>query len=330
MPAMNEYKAFNSWFRKIPFAYFTVIIALTLTTSACLTLIGFKERDNGLVDRGVNYDHAFHADLGPLECSICHQNATDAEHDFTMPDHNICGICHDIPPDAMEWTEETDISGCNLCHTRNDFSVDTHERRMISEIIWDHAPHIAADVACSECHVNPDRPTRRQLPDTSLKNFCMNCDTDEYTVDDEKNGNVVCQNCGNVVGNLVDSTPEWRNYNDNYRNEVGRCGNTLSHFLPLSSLGTSISGSTNTKLQMLHNWGRMPYRERSLNIVLKEIEEKCRSANILKYIEDDAKILYNNINYFTCMSRQLFSLNTIRIFFSRQRIVVRHDKSIEE
>ena len=40
----------------------------------------------------------------------------------------------------------------------------------------------------------------------------------------------------------------------------------------------------------------MPYKERSLHQVLKEIQEKCRLASILKCIEDDAKILYKNIS----------------------------------
>jgi transcription initiation factor TFIIIB Brf1 subunit/transcription initiation factor TFIIB len=40
----------------------------------------------------------------------------------------------------------------------------------------------------------------------------------------------------------------------------------------------------------------MPYKERSLYNVLKEIQEKCRDNSILKCIEDDAKILYKNIS----------------------------------
>lgn len=175
MASMNEFRAVKSWLGNMPYTYVAVLVALTLTTSACLTLIGLKEREEDVVDRGIYYDHAFHADMGPLECSICHQDATDELYDFTMPDHNVCGICHDIPSDAIAWTDTTDISGCNLCHTREDFSVDSHKPHMLSEIIWTHEPHIAAEVACSDCHVDPDRPTRRQIPDATLKQFCMNC-----------------------------------------------------------------------------------------------------------------------------------------------------------
>jgi len=39
----------------------------------------------------------------------------------------------------------------------------------------------------------------------------------------------------------------------------------------------------------------MPYKERSLHHVLKYIHEKCQKGNIMKCIEDDARILYKNI-----------------------------------
>ena len=40
----------------------------------------------------------------------------------------------------------------------------------------------------------------------------------------------------------------------------------------------------------------MNYKERSLYIVIKNIQQKCRDGNIKKCIEDDAKIMYKNLS----------------------------------
>ena len=66
----------------------------------------------------------------------------------------------------------------------------------------------------------------------------------------------------------------------------------INPMLPQSSLGTTIT--RRCKIQTLHRWSAMPYKERSKYIVLKEIENKCKQANIIKCIEDDAKIIFNN------------------------------------
>ena len=43
-------------------------------------------------------------------------------------------------------------------------------------------------------------------------------------------------------------------------------------------------------MKTLHGWSAMPYKERSLNEVFKIIQAKCHKGNILKCIEDDAKM----------------------------------------
>lgn len=129
------------------------------------------------------------------------------------------------------------------------------------------------------------------------KTFCKNCDTGDHINEDTTHGIVVCTNCGSIISELYDETPEWKQYvGDDGKETVGRCSNPTNFFLPQSSLGTNISGSSRCKLKILHNWSTMPYKERSLNIVLKEIQNKCREGGIVKCIEDDAKILYKIIS----------------------------------
>jgi transcription initiation factor TFIIB len=127
-------------------------------------------------------------------------------------------------------------------------------------------------------------------------NLCKQCGIDSDIVEDSTLGVIVCRNCGGVITTTMDKTPEWRQFNEDGKTGGGRCSSISNPFLPQSSLGTSISGSGRSKIQILHSWSKMPYKERSLYIVLKEIQSKCESANILKCIEHDAKILYKNIS----------------------------------
>jgi transcription initiation factor TFIIB len=128
------------------------------------------------------------------------------------------------------------------------------------------------------------------------KIYCEYCKSDDNIIEDFTLGIIVCKNCGSVITNIMDNNPEWRQYNEDGKAGNGRCSVVTSHFLPQSSLGTNISGMGRSKIKILHSWSKMPYKERSLNIVLKEIQAKCESANILKCIEHDGKILYKNIS----------------------------------
>ena len=125
-------------------------------------------------------------------------------------------------------------------------------------------------------------------------NKCYTCDGTNI-INDSRYGHIVCSDCGQVQDQLLDLNPEWNNYEDG-KATLARCSGVINPFLPQSSLGTSIAGNGRNKLQILHSWGMMPYKERSLYIVLKDIQAKCRDSFILKCVEDDAKIMYKNIS----------------------------------
>ena len=129
------------------------------------------------------------------------------------------------------------------------------------------------------------------------KSYCKTCKSPDKIAEDTTQGILVCIGCGNIVSNIFDNSPEWKQYaSEDSKETVGRCSNPTNFFLPQSSLGTSISGSNKSKIKILHSWSAMPYKERSLHIVLKEIQNRCRITGILKCIEDDAKIFYKNIS----------------------------------
>lgn len=127
--------------------------------------------------------------------------------------------------------------------------------------------------------------------------YCKTCKSSDKIADDNSQGIVVCMGCGTILSEIFDDNAEWKQYaNDDGKESNARCTNSINFFLPQSSLGTTIGCSNRNRVKILHNWSAMPYKERSLNIVLKEIQSKCRSSGILKCIEDDAKILYKNIS----------------------------------
>ena len=125
--------------------------------------------------------------------------------------------------------------------------------------------------------------------------YCYSCNNDNL-VEDTSQGIIVCKECGQVISNLLDSNPEWTQYNDDNKKDMNRCSHPISQLLPQSSTATTIAGSCSSRIKTLHGWSAMPYKERSLNEVFKIIQAKCHEGRILKCIEDDAKIMYKNIS----------------------------------
>ena len=123
---------------------------------------------------------------------------------------------------------------------------------------------------------------------------CPSCGTENRIRQDYGGGFTVCENCGQVLDNVIDESPEWRGFDDDTNS---RCSMPSSKLLPQTSLGTNITGGAfKSRIKVLHSWNAVPYKERSLNTVFREIQDKCNKAKIIKCIEDDAKIMYKIIN----------------------------------
>jgi transcription initiation factor TFIIB len=119
---------------------------------------------------------------------------------------------------------------------------------------------------------------------------CASCGSDAI-IEDYSQGIMVCSDCGQVLENILDSFPEWKQFEDDDK-AAGRCCAAVNPLLPQSSLGTTIAGMGKNRLKTLHGWNAMPYKERSLNNEFKKIRKVCDTLNILKCVEDDAKIMY--------------------------------------
>ena len=119
---------------------------------------------------------------------------------------------------------------------------------------------------------------------------CKECKSNELI---KKDGYIICSNCGLENDIILDRAVEYITDETNNNTRVGCASNP---FLPLSSMGTKISGPYN-KISNIHNkWYRMVYKERSLLNVFSIIDEKCKKYNINKPIIDNAKIFFKKIN----------------------------------
>jgi transcription initiation factor TFIIIB Brf1 subunit/transcription initiation factor TFIIB len=138
--------------------------------------------------------------------------------------------------------------------------------------------------------VNNCTTATKKPENTQISQIKCDCGNNEL-IEDQSNGVLVCQKCGKVLEQMLDHSPEWKQYEDTNDNNA-RCSGAINPLLPTSSLGTSISGGFNNRMKTIHNWNAMIYKERSLNNEFKKIHCICQRYNILKCIEDDAKIMY--------------------------------------
>ena len=132
----------------------------------------------------------------------------------------------------------------------------------------------------------------KQVVKEIKKMECMNCGIVDDIVDDIDVGIKVCYMCGAIVTILFDHSLETNSYDGETNNK--RCNAASNYFLPQSSLAVNISGN-NAILKARHAWSSMPYHEKSLNNEFKKIHACCMKGNILKCVEDDAKIAFFNI-----------------------------------
>lgn len=169
---------------------FAALVASALLFTACESLRPPKTPSRK--ERGMEFSHATHL-AAKMECASCHDfNAKDP-----LPlNHALCSVCHiaaaPLAPGAQLTPPNTpdhqgpNAQNCALCHVAGDYKVKDLKPRLSGEIKFDHKPHVAKGVACSECHGDPDK---KPLPDHNLMPDCMKC---HAKVDNKLNDCTVC------------------------------------------------------------------------------------------------------------------------------------------
>ena len=114
-------------------------------------------------------------------------------------------------------------------------------------------------------------------------------------------GMITCKCCHNTINNISDN-PEWRFYgsNDTKSSDPTRCGIPINTLLPESSVGSTISYSSNSKtmnqIRKFQQWNGMPYKERSLYKVFLRINETCQKNGLPRIISNEANSLYTIVS----------------------------------
>lgn len=132
----------------------------------------------------------------------------------------------------------------------------------------------------------------------SKLNMCSMCNQSGLYVD---NGVLVCHNCGEEYGGVVDENPEWRNYggDDNHSVDTTRCGGLINPLLIESSYGTSIGYTKNgyfNHLKQLNNWQSVPYHERSLKMVFDRLSQCCVDSGLTHNIIEFSHRLFSEVS----------------------------------
>jgi hypothetical protein len=113
-----------------------------------------------------------------LACDFCHENIEKSEKagDRDIPGHDVCENCHgDWIGDASEPAKPED---CKRCHKGLGPSGEIVAPKMVipdPQIKFTHAKHVAAKVACTECHVSVPVKSLATRDDFPTMDRCVEC-----------------------------------------------------------------------------------------------------------------------------------------------------------
>ena len=111
----------------------------------------------------------------------------------------------------------------------------------------------------------------------------------------------ICSICGSHKKELIDLSAEKKNYMNSSGDmqNNSRCSGPTNPNLPKSSLGTSISSGSKGRMTRkvanmirIQRWNAMPYHEKRLWQIFKQIDVICSNNGLPKNIGDEAKRLY--------------------------------------
>lgn len=148
----------------------------------------------------------------------------------------------------------------------------------------------------------PD-PQKKPLLDNKVRIPCPDCKTaDANYVEDFSSGDLICQDCGLVVGDrIIDTRSEWRSFtNDEGGDDPSRVGGPSNPLLDSDQLDTIVSkkdGGTGLArdLSRLQNRGSVKQSDRILINAFRVIGTMCDRIGLPKVICDRAKQLFKKV-----------------------------------
>lgn len=128
---------------------------------------------------------------------------------------------------------------------------------------------------------------------------CPHCESSDCLINDTRNAQVVCSNCGVVLEeSMIDDTPEWNYQPDDSRTrDPSRCGAPTMEFFERSSMSTKIGGNGSSFMKKLHNQMIMDYVERARYNTFQTIEKWGKeNGNLSDNVITQAKQYYVNLS----------------------------------
>lgn len=190
---------------------------------------------------------------------------------------------------------EPDSSKKNLASRRSKHNVKNDEMTYdILKIFQRESPSLRERVSISLIGNDESYVTVKDNKDNCSKRVqrCQSC-KNENLLENHKEGTIVCTECGDVVSNIIDKSPEWHDFENINSGSGYTCFNPL---LPQTSMSITINGYYKSPLVRQNNWISIPPKERSRMEIFNCIHDKCVKGNLYKCIEDEAKILYSQIS----------------------------------
>lgn len=145
-------------------------------------------------------------------------------------------------------------------------------------------------------------PAQKQAfaPDLSVRLICPECkDPNPKIVEEFGSGDLVCGDCGLVLGDrIVDTRSEWRTFANDEGDDPSRVGAATNPLLEgIEQLDTVISfkdgGSGMAReLQRAAARGSVGKNERNMMSAFRDISAMCDSISLPKNVSDTAKQLY--------------------------------------
>lgn len=154
-------------------------------------------------------------------------------------------------------------------------------------------------VVSANAQVHKEEPFR---PNLNVTIMCPECKDDSNIVEEFASGDMVCGNCGLVLGDrIVDTRSEWRTFaNDENGDDPSRVGAAADPLLNGSQLDTVISARDGysgraKELSRTQNKNSTSKSERNLIAAYKEIGAMSEAIGLPKVVSDIAKQLYKKI-----------------------------------
>ena len=143
---------------------------------ALVCALGLAACENGLgTQQGfepaqpIAYSHALHAGQFQMDCKYCHFGSQTSRH-AGVPPASVCMGCHaQVKKDSPEVQK---IAQAVATNTPIEW-VKVH--RLPDFAYFNHASHIAADLACQTCHGPVQQMVRVRQQETMTMGWCLEC-----------------------------------------------------------------------------------------------------------------------------------------------------------